>query len=157
MQEWTDKAKEKLENYLENARVNLEGSDADADEVIEDLRRHIEEEVLNAKIEIVTKENVEKIIAGLKIDEPEIKISQKESASPSKKSNNFRWTTKFSTSNFVLAIVFGVTLPVVTILVEAFSGMCANTFFDPIPSYYHLILISFVPFGNLFVILSIRN
>ena len=157
MQEWTDKAEKRLESYLETARVNLESSGADADEVIEDLRRHIEEEVLTARIEIVTKGEVEKIIAGLKINEPEAKTSQKESSSPSKKTDNFRWTTKFSTSNFVLAIIFGVALPVVTILVEVFSGMCANTFFDPIPSYYHLILISFVPFGNLFVILSIRK
>ena len=38
MQEWTDKAIEILNDYLDNAHANLESSGADADEVIEDLR-----------------------------------------------------------------------------------------------------------------------
>ena len=165
MQEWTDKAKEMLENYLENARVNLESSGADADEVIEDLRRHIEEEIIAAKLEIVTKENVGKVIANLKIDEPENTTCQ---ANPnpnpnSGKSNGYKWTAKskgstvFNTTGFVFAIIFGVALPAIAILIELISGMCASSVLDPIPSYIHLILISFVPVGNLLICLAIKK
>ncbi|GEM_PF-2934531 len=71
MQEWTDNAKEILQNYLEKARKSLEMSEVDANEVIDDLRRHIDEEVIAANLQIITKEDIEKIIANLKITEPE--------------------------------------------------------------------------------------
>ncbi|MCK5852229.1 hypothetical protein KAH27_04290 [bacterium] len=163
MQEWTDKAKEILKDYLDNARVNLESSGADADEVIDDLRRHIEEEIITAKLEIVTKEYVEKVIANLKIAEPETMNCQTKSNSLPGKSDKFRWTkkskssTKFNTTYFVLAMIFGVALPAITIMVEVISGMCASAIFDPIPTYYHLILISFVPVGNLIICLAIKK
>ena len=157
MQEWTDKAKEILKDYLDNARANLESSGADADEVIEDLRRHIDEEIIGAKLEIVTKEDIGKVIANLRIAEPETKNCQTKSNCLPGKSNKFKSSTKFSTTFFVFAMIFGVVLPAITIMVEVISGMCASAIFDPIPSYFHLILISFVPVGNLFVCLAIKK
>ena len=118
MQELTDKAKERLEKYLENVRINLVSSGADADEVIEDLRRHIDEETTAAKLQIVTKEDIERVISNLRIAEPETETPQKKSNCSSGKSDKFRWTTKFSRSSFVLTIIFGVALPIVTILTE---------------------------------------
>ncbi len=163
MQEWTDKAIEILNDYLDNSRANLESSGADADEVIEDLRRHIDEEIIGAKLEIVTKEDIGKVIANLKISEPETKNCQTKSNCLPGKSDKFRCTTKsksstkFSTTGFVFAIIFGVALPAITIMIEVITGMCASSIFDPIPSYFHLILISFVPVGNLFICLAIKK
>ena len=157
MQEWTDKAKEILNDYLENARINLESSGADADEVIDDLRRHIEEEIITAKLEIITKENVEKVIANLKITEPETDTCQTNSTCLPGKSHKFKRTTEFSPTGFVFAMIFGVVLPAITIMVEVITGMCASSIFDPIPSYFHLILIAFVPVGNLFICLAIKK
>lgn len=45
---WTDTAKEELENYFNRIRPGLEASGADASEVIEDIRRHIEQEAAAA-------------------------------------------------------------------------------------------------------------
>jgi len=159
MQEWTDKAKERLRNYLENARVNLESSGADANEVIEDLRRHIDEEIIAANLQIVTKEDIEKVISNLKIAEPEQvrKTCQTKPDCPSGTLHNFKRSTELSSTGYALAIIFGVALPAITIIVEAASGMCASSFFDPIPSYYHLLLIAFVPIGNLFTCVAIKK
>jgi len=159
MQEWTDVAKEKLQNYLENVRTNLERSGADADEVIEDFKRHIDEEIIALKIQIVTKENVEKVIANLKVPEPEIdeEIVKINTNYLPKTSLKFKRRTEFGTAAFVFSIIFGVFLPALTIILEAVSGICTESFFNPIPSYYHVVLISFVPFGNLITCLSIKN
>jgi len=161
MQEWTDKAKEELQNYLENVRTNLESSGADANEVIEDFKRHIDEEIIALKLQIVTKENVEKVIANLKVAVPEVETKTESCLTDSnylpKDSYKFKRVTKFSTTGFVFAILFGVALPALTVIVEAVSGMCTDMFFNPIPSYYHLFLISFVPVGNLVTCLAIKN
>lgn len=45
--------------------------------------------------------------------------------------------------------VFGILLPVVTLVVELSSHMCAEVFFDPIPTYFHVFLCAFVPLANL--------
>ena len=44
--------------------------------------------------------------------------------------------------------VFGVLLPVVTIVVEATTHMCAEEFFDPIPTIWHVVLTAIVPAAN---------
>jgi len=157
MQEWTDTAKEKLENYLKTARASLESSGADANEVIEDLRRHIDEEIIAANLQIVTKENVEKVIANLKIAEPEKETCQTNSDILPEDSYKFKRITKFSTVGFVFAIIFGVALPAITLLVEISTGICASAFFNPIPTIFHLLLIAFVPFGNLFACLLLKK
>ncbi len=48
-----------------------------------------------------------------------------------------------------LAFVFGIVLPAATVLIEAFTRMCASTFFDPMPTWMMLLLVAAVPFANL--------
>jgi hypothetical protein len=47
-----------------------------------------------------------------------------------------------------LHAVFGVLLPLVTLGVELFTGMCADTFFDPLPTPLHILLVALVPVAN---------
>ena len=54
MSRWTDSAKASLEQYFARVRGSLAASGADADEVTEDLRRHIEEEVAVRQLTVVT-------------------------------------------------------------------------------------------------------
>jgi hypothetical protein len=42
----------------------------------------------------------------------------------------------------------GVLLPVVSFLIEIATGMNAETFFDPMPSWWHVLLVAFVPITN---------
>jgi hypothetical protein len=54
-------------------------------------------------------------------------------------------------SSRVLLPVFGILLPAVTVSVEYFTHFCAQIFFDPIPTNWHLLWVSLVPAANLIV------
>ena len=47
------------------------------------------------------------------------------------------------------ALLGGVVLPAISIAVEATTHICADTFFDPIPTLWHLLLVIFVPLAHL--------
>jgi hypothetical protein len=51
----------------------------------------------------------------------------------------------------------GVILPAIAITVEASTHMCAEVFFDPIPTVWHLMLVLFVPLAQLHVWYTIRR
>ncbi len=51
----------------------------------------------------------------------------------------------------------GVIMPAISITVEATTHMCAETFFDPIPTMWHLMLVIFVPLAQLHVWFAIRR
>ena len=48
----------------------------------------------------------------------------------------------------VALALFGVVLPALVIAIELVTGMCADAFFDPIPTLWHLALALSVPVGN---------
>ena len=48
-----------------------------------------------------------------------------------------------------LALLGGVVLPAISIAVEATTHICAEAFFDPIPTVWHLVIVIFVPLANL--------
>jgi hypothetical protein len=62
MMTWTDTAKNKLEGYLARLRESLRTSGADPAEVTDDIRRHISEEILAQKIEVVTADDVDRLL-----------------------------------------------------------------------------------------------
>jgi hypothetical protein len=49
----------------------------------------------------------------------------------------------------VLVLFFGVILPLITLGVELFTRMCARDLFDPMPTYWHSLLVAMVPAANL--------
>lgn len=51
----------------------------------------------------------------------------------------------------------GILLPAVSIVVEVTSHVCAETFFDPIPTMWHVLLVIFVPLAHLQVWLAVRQ
>lgn len=51
----------------------------------------------------------------------------------------------------------GVVLPAISIIVETTSHICAETFFDPIPTMWHVLLVVFVPLAHLQVWLAVRQ
>src|SRR5688572_18172131 len=51
----------------------------------------------------------------------------------------------------------GVIMPVISITVEATTHVCAETFFDPIPTAWHLLLVVFVPLAQLHVWFVVRR
>lgn len=57
----------------------------------------------------------------------------------------------------VLLVLFGIVLPAVALAVELANGMCARAFFDPIPTWGHVLLVAWVPVANLLAFLGARR
>jgi hypothetical protein len=49
----------------------------------------------------------------------------------------------------IFILFSGMILPVISITLEATTHICANEFFDPIPTVWHLLLVIFVPLAQL--------
>lgn len=169
MTEWTKSAREELDRYFERARVRLAASEADPAEVLDDLRRHIDEDLVAAKIDVVTEGDVRRILARLGLPEALPSPSPAPSPAPSRtdvSGGTFddasakakvaaAWARRRLPGFFLLA--FGVLLPVVTLAIEVRSHFCAGTFFDPIPTVGHVALVAFAPLANFLAWLAIRR
>jgi hypothetical protein len=145
MSTWTNDALQALEGYLEHNRGRVASNGADADEVVADLRRHVEEEVAALELPVVTQDDVQRIVTRIG------PVPSEESPDPQNRSD--RWALPFPSVTFnsgsaLLMLVFGVILPLVTIGFELITRLCAGTFFDPMPTLIHLALVTIVPLGN---------
>ncbi|HVG35032.1 MAG TPA: VIT domain-containing protein [Pyrinomonadaceae bacterium] len=56
-----------------------------------------------------------------------------------------------------LTLLGGVVMPAISIIVETTTHMCAETFFDPIPTTWHVVMVVFVPLAHLQVWLAVRK
>lgn len=68
MNAWTSAARDELNRFLSAIRQPLEHAGADAGEVIEDIRRHIDEEIATAQLGVVTVTELKPMLA--RIGEP---------------------------------------------------------------------------------------
>lgn len=57
----------------------------------------------------------------------------------------------------ILLLVPAVILPIIALYVELTDQACNNTFFDPIPTLTHIVLIAIIPIANLYLINQIRT
>ncbi len=57
----------------------------------------------------------------------------------------------------VFLFLTGIVLPAISITVEATTHICAQIFFDPLPSVWHLLAVIFVPLAQLHTWLTIRR
>lgn len=62
-----------------------------------------------------------------------------------------RWAERWQQGPGFSSLLFGVILPVITIGFELATQACASTFFDPLPTLLHLLLVSLVPASNYLV------
>jgi hypothetical protein len=136
---WTETAAKIWEDFCHRTRENLRDSGADADEVVDDLRRHVEEEIRASKLSMVTEEDMRRILA--RVGEPPAAESARQ---PGKKGVLF-WLF------LVVSLLFGVLLPMGTILIEMFTGASAGVLFDPIPTWFQVLAVTMVPLTNLWL------
>lgn len=141
MTEWTSDATKARDAFLARWRRNYSGSDLNIDEVIEDLRHHIDEELKG--IPIVTQEDVTKVIRHLDID---INQNEAEVLIQKKKPNK---------ATAISLMMFAVVLPFISILAELTTHACAAAFFDPIPTWWHVIIIISIPILHVFTIVHL--
>jgi len=152
--QWTDAARTELENYFAQVRPTIRATGADSAEVIEDLRRHLDAEVAAAKLPVVTEEEVRRLLA--RIGAPQPAATPPTPTDPIAVPSASADSQSHAKGGFWL-LLFGVLLPSVTLGLELFTGMCAGTFFDPLPSVWHVLLVALVPVANLLVWLALRR
>src|SRR5215471_11031598 len=56
-----------------------------------------------------------------------------------------------------LSFLVGVVWPAAVILLELATRMCAEAFFDPMPTLWHALAVAFVPASNLLLWLRLRR
>jgi hypothetical protein len=152
MTTWTLTAQKELENHLDELRPSLVDCGADPDEVVEDLRRHVAEEATAARLRLVTEADVRRLLAQVSPPQPLNEVMRERSrrgtpATTGSKSSDHAWITT------ALLWLGGVLLPSGTILFEALTRTCAEEFFDPLPSWWHVLMVGGVPLANLLALL----
>ena len=120
MTHWTDTAKSELEQYFNRIRPTVVASGADAAEVIEDLRRHLDAEIRAAQLSVVTDQDVRRLLARFGAPEaPDTTQAPKPASAtppPPTAASTHRPPGWLGSGWFIFA---GVLLPVVTLLLGA--------------------------------------
>ena len=145
MSEWTPSARAALEAHFQKIRRPLEASGADASEVIEDLRRHLDQEILTERLKVVTEDDVRRLLQ--RIGGPETP-SEAPQASPPPASSGAPAFREPPPRPSLWLLVLGVIIPAITFVVEWTTAMCAGTLFDPMPTIWHELLVAAVPAVN---------
>lgn len=136
MKSWTIQAEQRLTDYLREraAREGLQGEEAE--DLKEDLRVHIHEEAEQSGAETIGLMQLENLLGKLDAGyRPE----------PVNKAAVPRKGGKFA-RGFLWA--FGVVFPALVLVFEALVSFCGSVFFDPVPTWWHFLLIATVPLTN---------
>ncbi len=152
---WTESAKARLDRYFAGVRQTVVASGADADEVADDLRRHVLEEVEAQNLSVVTERDVEKILARVGAPETGHKENLQEAVAAEKPIARPTEGPRTIASGLLLA--FGVLLPFGTIIFEFLTGASAGVLFDPLPTPVHAVLTLLVPLANLALWTALRG
>src|SRR5436190_1828981 len=153
MIDWTETARRALDEYCARARAVLAGTGADAEEVADDIRRHVDEEVAAAGLKIVTETDVRRILA--RFGEPgsplEKKASDKPITAPAPEAGKDKKRPGF------ILLILGVLLPLGTLIFELVTGASAGVLFDPVPTWFHTVAILLVPVANFLIWRAARS
>ena len=145
MTTWSEAAKHELEQYLERIRSQLEETEADAEEVVADLRRHVEQEIDQLDLPVVSADDVRRVTqkSGMpEKDTPVTSPQSKTSAGGTKPKHTWR---RFRAGNLFF---WSILLPAITVGYEIVTGACADLFFDPIPTWWHAGILVFAIGAN---------
>ncbi|MCP5521458.1 MAG: PEP-CTERM sorting domain-containing protein [Verrucomicrobiales bacterium] len=154
MNTWTTAARDELERYFARLGPWLKATGADPAEVIEDLREHLRRELENEQLKAVTEADVRRVLGKIGAPEPELPSEPpQEAGAPSGSTRKEPLPPRPGYSLFL----FGVALPLVTLILELTTGMCAAVFFDPLPTLGHVLLVALVPLANWLAWESLRK
>ena len=151
MPQWSKEAANDLEAYLSGERNALDKSDVDAEEVLEDLRAHVDEEIKGRRLQVVTRKDVSEVLRRIGPLTGREHRTEADVDVPAASQNQFK------TAPGPALAIFGVVLPTISIVVELCTRACARAFFDPMPTWWHVLLVSSVPAANALVISQIRR
>lgn len=176
MTNWNDAAREAWSQYEQGVRAALNATgadaDADADEVVADLRAHIDEEL--AHLDLVTAEHVERWAARVGVPEAASAMSAGTAASAHERdglrvSRSMRSMVRGGMTSAPASIAMGRSdrrdhgyqgiglgffLPATAMLLELVTRICSNNFFDPLPTLGHVLLFATIPISALVVVIA---
>lgn len=147
MNTWTTAARDELERYFTRLGPWLKSTGADPAEVIDNLREHLRREIEAEQLNAVTEADVRRLLGKIGAPEPEppapLDQPEKPAALPSSEAKQVRRPRP----GYWL-LVLGVALPVIALVLELATGMCAAVFFDPLPTIGHVVLVALVPLAS---------
>ena len=153
MIEWTESAQAAWTAHEEQLQVRLEDSEADAQEVAQDVRFHIEEEAHKAGLRVIDAAWLESLLNRMEdqeasssrktTQETHAKIRFRESLKQTGAWTQFRRGTLWLT-----AVIW----PTITLMFELSTRLCSGYWFDPMPTLLHVLLLGLVPMGNAWVL-----
>lgn len=159
MNQWTDAARRMLDECLNRNRTRFAAEGAEADEVAADLRRHLEYEASQERLKVVTVSDVRRLLARVDPNlmepaEPRPEVASAPPPPSTPPTSNRPNPGRLGTS---LLWFFSVLLPLGTLSVEYFTGICAAEFFNPIPTLLHVVLVALVPVANTAALLCLQR
>jgi hypothetical protein len=136
MIDWTDDAHRAFDEYALKTRARLRAAGADPEEVLIDLRGHIEQSASERGLSLLTGADVRQMLAGMGEPEP---------ASPPLEASDDRAEVVSSARAKTLRLwLGGVVLPTIALVFQGLTGMC-STVLEPMPTWLHAVLIATVP------------
>lgn len=141
---WTENAKEYFDKSIEAIQAD---NDDESLEFAEDIRLHIEAELVEQNSGFVTEAEIKRRLQSVLGYIPLEKIT---TTSPFQDTNNrSRTEQNYAKTNgkfwsFVIW-AFGIILPLFTLAFELVTRVCADSLFNPLPTTGHVILIALVP------------
>lgn len=148
--QWTDAAQAEWERWSQRVRSRMVGSGADADEVVEDLRAHVDAEIGRRNLRSVQAGDLLEILRA--VGEPEIPSSEVD-VGVGGDTGLGRMThapirREWITLEKCVVFFIGILLPLIALGLESVTHMCAAVFFDPIPTPWHMLIVAYVPIVN---------
>lgn len=153
MSEWTKAAEQAWTDYAARVRAEFGSDAADAEEVIGDLRRHVEEELRAKGMPVVTGEAVREVLQRLGVPGRAMAgeagpSREAPGVAPPPLASNPKPATAYGLGTTSLLWFGGVLLPAFTLFFELATGGCSGAFFDPLPTWWHVLLVALVPVVN---------
>ncbi len=149
MIQWTESAQAAWKAHEQQLQDQLQDSEADASEVAQDVRCHIEEEARKAELQVIDATWLQSILKRME----DQSSSPAQKAIPNSQSKlNFRSSLKhpdaWSKFRWGALWLTAVIWPTITLLFELSTRLCSGYWFDPMPTPLHVLLLCLVPLGN---------
>lgn len=159
MNQWTKDAEELWQQFSNNVRNQLDRGEVDPDEVLEDMRRHVETELQNQNLPAVTKDDLRKVLNRLDLPtsppaDP-VELAQPVQSKPAKILPSYHDLVSFGGSFYIIAL--GILLPIAAASFELVTRICSQIFFDPMPSIWHILLFYLIPVSNFACFIAVKS
>ena len=157
MKRWTEAAEKRLEEYLRERGVRASLDGVALEDVVQDWRLHVQEEVERDSATVVSVEVLDPILARLGPEEVMTEEAHPKVVEEVPQSGGVIQQMKSARKRRPLSWVFGVWFPIMIILFEWVTSFCASVFFDPIRTWVHGALLLSVPILNVFLLKALAR